>query len=239
MLQESLLPSDLPEVPGVDLAARYRPCVDGIGGDFYDVFGLPDGRWGIVMGDVCGKGADAAALTARARHGLCTAAWLQPDPAAALAVLNEALRPPSWDFRFCTAVYAVLEPRERGARLTVARAGHPAALVARADGVIPVGGEGRLLGVFPDTETSSETVDLEPGDAVLLHTDGLTDFGSLDDADDPHEPGMPWVRRTLARHREQGAAAIVDALVHATGDAPGGLGRDDIAVLALAIPPAR
>jgi GAF domain-containing protein len=231
VLQESLLPSALPTIEGVEIAAGYQPCLDGIGGDFYDVFPLPGDRWGIVIGDVCGKGVEAAALTARARHTVRTAALLGAGPAQALTILNEALREGGEAERYCTAVFAVLKTRDGGADVTLARAGHPHALVGRDGEVVTAGGTGRVLGVFDDVRVADETVTLGPGDAFVLHTDGLTDVGY------PSAPaGQGWVLEAVARRRSEGAAAIVDALVHpADAPSPPQLGRDDIAVVALTV----
>jgi GAF domain-containing protein len=230
VLQESLLPSALPDIDGVELAARYRACSDGIGGDFYDVFAVADGRWGIVVGDVCGKGAEAASLTALARHTVRTAAILDPRPSEVLRVLNEALlEHDDSGACSCTAVVGVLSMNGRGAELTVACGGHPPPLVARAHGVerVPVGG--RILGAFGPADLHDVTVALRGGDAVVVHTDGLTDVGTGSDA-----LGPDWIRDTVAARRDAGADAIASALADgatrlqaATG------GRDDVAVLAL------
>jgi serine phosphatase RsbU (regulator of sigma subunit) len=236
VLQDSLLPSALPVIPGVALAARYRACSDGIGGDFYDVFPLGGSRWGIVVGDVCGKGAEAAALTALARHTVRTAAMLDPRPKQILEVLNEALleHDPTGT-RFCTAICGVLDvdPAAGGAMtLQLARGGHPPALVARASGVSTSTAGGRLLGAFADPALEDETIALQPGDTVVLHTDGLTDVGHDSDV-----LGADWVRATLARHRDATAAEIADRLADgALALQSSTAGRDDIAVLAIAVP---
>jgi GAF domain-containing protein len=234
MLQESLLPSALPKIPGLDLAARYRACIEGVGGDFYDVFPVGDDLWGVVIGDVCGKGAEAAALTSLARHTVRTAAMMDPRPTEVLRVLNDALREHDdrTPGRFCTAVVGLLDVSGATPRLTLARAGHPHPLLARNGSVLRVGGDGRLLGVAPDIEATNDVVELAPGDAVVLYTDGLTDVGRDSDV-----LGPEWVGRTLAAHRADGARAVADRL------ADGGVefqrlpaGRDDIAVLVLAVP---
>ena len=133
-----------------------------------------------MIGDVCGKGAEAAALTALARHTVRTAAMLHAQPAQVLRVLNEALleQDPT-GMQFCTAIFGLLDVSDPSAiTLTFARAGHPPALVTNARGVTPVGaGGGRLLGAFADAELTDATIALGPGDTILLHTDGLTDVG--------------------------------------------------------------
>jgi serine phosphatase RsbU (regulator of sigma subunit) len=234
VLQESLLPSALPWIDGVEVAARYQACRDGIGGDFYDVLALGDDRWGIVVGDVCGKGAEAATMTALARHTLRTAAMLDPRPSAVLRVLHGALlEHDRTGTRYCTAVFGLLTRTGDGASLTVACGGHPPPLVARSDGVTAVPVTGHLLGAFADVELTDVTVALVPGDAVVLHTDGLTDLGADSDA-----LGADWVPAAIAERHAQGAAAIAAAL------ADGGArlqavtgGRDDVAVLALRLRP--
>ena len=234
VLQESLLPSELPRIHGLDLAARYRACIEGIGGDFYDVFPLADGRWGLVIGDVCGKGAEAAALTALARHTVRTAAMLDPRPSHVLDVLNAAMleRHDDEDGRFCTAVCGLLDVAGPQPRLTLARAGHPHALLARDGELRRVGGDGRVLGFERDIEAADDTVTLSPGAAVLLYTDGLTDVGGESDV-----LGPEWVAETLLDARADGAQAIADRLADGgVGLQRSEAGRDDIAVLVVAMP---
>ncbi|WCB97083.1 hypothetical protein DSM104299_05855 [Baekduia alba] len=236
VLQESLLPTALPVIPGIELAARYRACSDGIGGDFYDVFALPGDRWGVVIGDVCGKGAEAASLTALARHTVRTAAMLHAQPAQVLRVLNEALleHDPTGS-RFCTAIFGLLDASDHARiTLTLARAGHPPPIVSNAQGVMPVrAGGGRVLGAFADPDLADEVVTLTPGDTILLHTDGLTDVGHDSDV-----LGAEWVQATLDRHRSDSPGQLVDRLADgAVALQATAAGRDDIAVLAIAVPP--
>ncbi len=178
-LQESLLPPALPEMPGVDVAARFRAAGQGneVGGDFYDLFdtGHPD-RWAVVIGDVCGKGAPAAAITALARYTLRAAAMRGLRPSAVLHVLNDAMVRQRRDEEFCTVAFGRLDRNGAGARLTVASGGHPLPFVIRADGrVQSAGAPGTLLGVTADPALADASVDLDPGDAVVLYTDGVTD----------------------------------------------------------------
>jgi GAF domain-containing protein len=234
VLQESLLPSALPPIGGVEVAARYQACSDGIGGDFYDVFALADGRWGVVVGDVCGKGAEAAAMTALARHTIRTAAMLDPRPSEVLRVLNEALLEHDvTGTRFSTAVFGLLALAGDLAVLTVACGGHPPPLVSGPDGVTVIPVSGRLLGAFPDTELQDVTVTLRRGDVVVLHTDGLTDLGPDSDA-----LGPDWVAEAIAERHADGAAAIATALADGAArlQAVTG-GRDDVVVLALRLRP--
>lgn len=180
-LQKSLLPPAMPEIPGLDIAARYRPAGKGaqVGGDFYDAFETSDGSWAIVVGDVCGKGAGASALTGLARHTLKTAALNQPEPARALATLNRAILREGSDRglqRFCTLAYAQLQRKEVGFSLWLTSAGHPLPYLLRADGSVEAIGEsGLLLGVLDEVHAKGVILDLEPGDAVFLYTDGVTE----------------------------------------------------------------
>ncbi|QFX79533.1 PP2C family protein-serine/threonine phosphatase [Streptomyces sp. SYP-A7193] len=181
-LQKTLLPPALVDVPGLDVSAYYHiASVDEVGGDFYDLFPLAAGTWGLFLGDVCGKGAAAAAITSLARYTLRAAAVYDSDPAAVLGNLNTVLNHEynGADPRFCTVVYGLLTPDEErgGFRITLASGGHPPALLMRADGTadfLPTPG-GQLIGVLPDAHVATATVHLAPGDTLLLHTDGLTE----------------------------------------------------------------
>jgi PAS domain S-box-containing protein len=177
-LQESLLPPTLPEIGGVEVAARFRAAGDGneVGGDFYDLFDTGDAQWAVVMGDVCGKGARAAAMTALARYTLRAAAMREDRPSDVLSTLNEALVRQRADEQFCTVAFARMVRNGAGTRITVASGGHPLPLVLRADGrVDAVGTPGSLLGIMPDPQLSDDSVRLDPGDAIVLYTDGVTD----------------------------------------------------------------
>ncbi|MCX4919365.1 PP2C family protein-serine/threonine phosphatase [Streptomyces sp. NPDC060011] len=181
-LQQTLLPPALANVPGLEVSAYYHiASVDQVGGDFYDLFPLAAGTWGLFMGDVCGKGAAAAAVTSLARYTLRAAAVYDPDPAAVLDNLNTVLNHEynGTDPRFCTVVFGLLTPdHERGGfRITLAGGGHPPALLMRADGtadILPTPG-GQLIGALPDAHIATTAVHLAPGDTLLLHTDGLTE----------------------------------------------------------------
>jgi PAS domain S-box-containing protein len=179
-LQAVLLPPALPEIAGVELAARYSVAeLDAeIGGDFYDVMALDARSWGVVVGDVCGRGPDAAALTGLVRQSLRTAAVHEQRPVQILTRTNEALLAQIDDARFCTAAFLVVhEPDGNGeVRIEVASAGHPRPVLVRTGGeVVPLDALGTVLGVVADPVLSSVDVVLEPGDAVVLYTDGLTE----------------------------------------------------------------
>ena len=145
-----------------------------MGGDFYDVFETGNRGWTVVMGDVCGKGPDAAAVTALARYTLRAAAMRERLPSRSLFVLNEALLRQRDDRRFCTVAYAYLEKLDRGARAGISTGGHPLPLVLRADGSVePVGAPGTLLGIVDDPNLDDCPVTLEPGDSLVFYTDGV------------------------------------------------------------------
>jgi len=178
VLQDSLLPPALPCVPGLELAARYRPAGDGseIGGDFYDAFSLGGGRWALVLGDVSGKGAEAAAVTALVRYTVRALATERHTPREMLARLNDAIARQTTEERYCTAVYLILEPHPAGARVRLALGGHPPPLLVRhGGGVEHAGRPGLVLGAFPDPELHDVNLDLGVGDVLCLYTDGVTE----------------------------------------------------------------
>ncbi|MER5427566.1 SpoIIE family protein phosphatase [Streptomyces sp. NPDC002588] len=181
-LQKTLLPPTLANVPGLDVCAYYHiASADQVGGDFYDLFPLAAGTWALFLGDVCGKGAAAAAVTSLTRYTLRAAAVYDPDPAAVLGNLNTVLNHEynGDDPRFCTVVFGHLAPdADRGGfHVVLASGGHPPALLLRADGTadyLPTPG-GQLIGVLPDPQIATTKIHLAPGDTLLLHTDGLTE----------------------------------------------------------------
>jgi serine phosphatase RsbU (regulator of sigma subunit)/PAS domain-containing protein len=181
-LQSALLPPALPEIPGVGVAVRYWAAgVDTeVGGDFYDLFALGPDSWAVVIGDVCGTGPDAAAVTAITRHTIRAAAKHGAGHAGVLEWLNEAVLASNRD-RFCTALFGTLDRVEGpdGPRwmFTAVAGGHPLPVIARAGGEVASHGRpGTLLGVFEQIRTTVWTVDLEPGDTIVLYTDGVTDL---------------------------------------------------------------
>jgi PAS domain S-box-containing protein len=176
-LQQSLLPRALPEIPGAHLAARYRAAAEGqdVGGDFYDVFPLDDSRFGVAIGDVCGKGPEAAALTALARYTIRAVA--DRGPAEVLALLNDSvLREQDSDERFLTALFGVLEVSDDKLALELAVGGHPPPFAVRADGrVESIAARGPLIGVMGAIAYTTTRVELGLGDKLVLYTDGLGD----------------------------------------------------------------
>jgi len=178
-LQRALLPASLPEVPGAVLGAAYVPTGTGVeaGGDFYDVFACDGDRWIVVVGDVCGKGPEAAALTALARYTLRALAPLDPDPSTLLARLNAAVvgqRPGST--RYLTACAGLVGRGGGGLTVALAAAGHPPPLVLRADGGVErTAPRGPLLGIHREVAFAPAEAVLGPGDRLILYTDGVTE----------------------------------------------------------------
>ena len=229
-LQQSLLPPGTPTLPGLEVAARYRPALHEIAGDFYDVFPLGEGEWGVMIGDVCGKGAQAAALTALARYTVHAAAIEHRDPTAIMSVVNEALVRQDLRGQFCTLLFGVLRPIDGGASVTVASGGHPLPVVLRADGTVETRGRpGTLLGALPDPHFEEDTVALGAGDALIMYTDGLTDGAGV-------EPSA--LTSVLSSCTNETANEIADALESmAIWSRPEPL-RDDLALLVLRVLPA-
>ena len=180
-LQRSLLPPSLPKMPGVELATLYEPAIEAneVGGDFYDVFPLGKDDWAIVIGDVCGKGAEAAAITGLARHTIRAVGMRESDPKVLLETLNEAmLRQPSGE-RFATVALARLRILEQGAEIEVACAGHPEPMLLKNDGrVEQIGEAGTVLGLFTGIDINPRSTTLGAGDAVVFYTDGVTEARS-------------------------------------------------------------
>jgi serine phosphatase RsbU (regulator of sigma subunit) len=227
-LQEGLVPDRLPTVAGVELAARFRPAAgDGsvIGGDFYDVLPRPDGV-DLVIGDVTGKGARAAALTGLVRHTLRTAARYEASPCAVLDVVNRTLvaeRGPEGG-RYCTVAMCRVTLGAR-TRATLCCAGHPMPMVVRTTGRIePVGVPGSVLGWVDEVTLREVEFDLAGGESLVLYTDGVTEARTTGDA--YGSEGLEELLRAAAGQDAAGIAARVDrAAAHA------GALRDDVAVL--------
>jgi len=229
-LQRSLLPARLPTIPGVEIAARYLPVGDAVevGGDFYDVFPVSEGVWAFAIGDVCGKGPQAAALTGLARHTIRAAAMHERLPSGILAALNEVIRTQHGDAAtFCTVACGLLEPVEDGARLTIACGGHPLPFVLRADGATEEAGAiGTLLGVFPSPTFADRDLELGRGDALVLYTDGVTS-GRV------REDGLPAIVQSCAG---LGVEGIAERLEQAASElTSSSRARDDVAILVLRV----
>ena len=181
-LQSSLLPARLPDIEGLDLSAAYVPAGEGleVSGDFYDVFPV-QGGWAITVGDVCGKGQEAAAMTAAARHAIRVIAHWSPDPVETLAKVNEVILAGDYEDRFVTVKLAYLRWDGDRVHVVLASAGHPGPVVVRPDGRVEVLSGGSLpLGLFPDAEPERTELELGPGDLLFFYSDGVTEARSED-----------------------------------------------------------
>lgn len=234
VLRRTLLPPQLPEIDGFDLAADFQPGADAsVGGDFYDAFPLSDGggNVAIAIGDVCGSGPEAAAVSGQVRHTFRALAMWATSPAGLMESLDSLLAATIHDGRFCTAVFAMLHADYAGGvsgRLSAA--GHPPPLVIRATGTVDlVELRGPLLGVLPNGRWVDADITLAPGDTLVLYTDGVTEARD----DDGELFGEARLRELCGRLVGERPADIVRTIrEHASAHA--GDISDDIAVLALA-----
>src|SRR5215210_3628508 len=233
-LQRSLLPR-LPEVPGIEVGVEYLPMGEEneVGGDFYDLIETQGGRRLAVIGDVRGKGAAAAAVTALTRYTIRAVAMREDEPSTVLRGLNEAMLRQLGDDQFCTVACARLQPAPDGFELDVARGGHPVPLLVRADGsveaVVP---RGRALGVFLDPGLAVQRISLGPGDAAVFYTDGITEARGPDGSFFGEERLWSLLRSCAGID----AAAIAQRLRDVTLEYGEGSPRDDLAVLVLRVP---
>jgi len=236
-LQESLLPPRLPKIPGLQIAARYVAGGTGaeVLGDFYDVFPSVRGSWGLVVGDVCGKGVPAAKSTALARYTLRAEAHRKIRPSVILAGLNQALLDwPTADRRFLTAIYAAVRPTIAGAVVQISSGGHPLALVRRADGSVqPFGRPGTLLGLLADPELHDSRRLLRAGDSLILFTDGVTEARSRVDRE---LFGEERLGEFVAGLGNLSAGRMADAILKAVRTFSHGEVSDDAVVLVLKVP---
>ena len=232
-LQESLLPPLLPQLPGVDVGARFHAAGEGfeVGGDFYDVFEIGGGSFGVTIGDVCGKGPDAAAVTALARYTLRATAIREPSPAEVLRTLNDAILRQQGERRFCTVAYVRFDPTPMGMRATVAAGGHPLPLALRAaDTPVEAGTPGTLLGVVPDPDIEDVAIDLEPGDSLVLFTDGVTEARAP-----KHVFGPGDLARFVGAHEPLRAEAIAERIERGALSARAEEPRDDVAIVVVKV----
>jgi phosphoserine phosphatase RsbU/P len=222
----------LPDVPGVELAAAYMGATEGldVGGDFYDVYPIPGG-WGLAIGDVAGKGQEAAALTAAARYAIRVIAHWEADPVSVLTKANDVLASEQSSGQFVTAKTAHMAWRGTSLHVSLGTAGHPGPAVIRSDGRVEMlGGGGLPLGLFPVAQPGLEEVELSQGDLLFFYTDGLTETRS---------PEMRYFEERLPDELVALAgrsAAEVVAGVQARAEAfSAGEMRDDLTVLALRV----
>ena len=229
-LQAELLPPQLPEIPEFEAAGWYRAGAQGqeAGGDFYDVFETSGGRWVAVIGDVCGKGPEAASLTALARYTLRAVGRQATGPSDALQQLNEAILEQRSDHRFMTAVMVQLDVGDHEQGVALSNGGHPSPLLVRARGEVeevPRGG-GMLLGIYPDPELVDQRLEMLPGDALVLFTDGLAERR------DPKEDHPARIRELL-RSSAGASASETATRLGELAMADDGKPDDDVAVVVL------
>lgn len=235
VLQASLLPRTLPVGEGIDVATNYQAATPGteVGGDFYDAFACGEG-WRFVLGDVCGKGEEAAAATAMVRHGVRVVSTWEDDPAEVLRRINEAAMTHGETDRFVTSVVAQVTPYSDGARVRMASAGHPPGVLLRADGTTRFAdGGGVPLGILAEARLHAEDISLGPGDMLLFYSDGVTDAR----ADGGDSFGDDGLAESLAGCHGQSAASVLatvdgDIRAHAAESFP-----DDVALLAVRVRP--
>lgn len=235
VFQRVLLPPPA-TIPGLEIAARWRPAPGEtkVTGDYYDFIALPNGRWGIVIGDVCGKGTIAASYTAMAKYVLRSYAYESDSPAQILQRTNAALYAQFTGGlseeapMFITLLCALYEP-ETG-RFSYAHAGHPLGTLARVDSRVAIALDrgGPPLGVLADAVYHEETLYLSPGDTVALYTDGVVEA-----ARDEHVLEPEHIAAILLAHQEDSAQRVADALLDevvrlANGEAP-----DDVTLMIL------
>jgi serine phosphatase RsbU (regulator of sigma subunit) len=235
-LQRSLRPGGLPGVPGLSAAVRFRAAGESVelGGDFYDLFEAGGGAWAALIGDVQGKGPDAAAVTALARHTLRAGAVYEERPSGVLALLHKALREQRSDGRFCTVAHAHLRIGRNRLHVELSCGGHPLPLVVHPDGrVEPVGRLGTLLGTDIEPQLYDVSVEIEAGDVLLLYTDGVTEVRQRR----REVFGLAQLTELLSDSAALPPDAVVDRVEAAVLAASEGRLRDDMAILALAATP--
>jgi sigma-B regulation protein RsbU (phosphoserine phosphatase) len=230
-LQSTFLPPDMPIVAGLELGAAYRPAGDGseVGGDFYDFFETGPNVWGVVLGDVCGKGAAAAVVTALVRYTVRAEAARAPSPGSVLGAVHQAMNR-SYPDRFCTALFLEIDLDRR--LLTVASGGHHLPVRRSRDGRFDrLGRPGSVLGILDSPFVFDAPVTLAPGDTIVLFTDGVTEAqrdGDLFEED--------RLRTIIERTSTMSAVEVADAIVSAALDFGGGESRDDMAVVVIRLP---
>jgi serine phosphatase RsbU (regulator of sigma subunit) len=245
-LQDSLLPPVLEPVPGLEASASYVPAAGGtdVVGDFYDLFHIRGPWWCAAMGDVCGKGTEAAKLTALARYTLRAAASHHLSPAAILRELNTALIDQHHAEKLVTAMVTTFQISPGGMSGLICAAGHPPALILQADGLVrELGQPGMMLGIFSDITLTETRFQLKPGDTLLLYTDGVTEARHPRQDETAERPlfGEQALAQALADCSGQSAQAVIRHLGQILDDYTAHWASDDTALLALRVltaPPA-
>ena len=231
-LQRSLRPGALPEVPGLASAVRFHPAGEGVelGGDFYDLFRARDGGFAALIGDIQGKGPEAAAATALARHTLRAAASYENRPSGVLTLLHRALQEQLGDGRFCTVAYAYMQVVPGHVRLELACGGHPLPMVVHRDGSVEeVGRLGTLLGSDADPLLADVVIELDNNDVLVFYTDGVTEVRR----DRREIFGSDQLASLLSTCGGLTPEEIVERVEQAVLEASQGRLRDDVAILAL------
>lgn len=235
-LQQSLLPPLLPSIPGLDIAARYRPSGEGnaVGGDFYDVFPTGAGCWSVLLGDASGIGPEAAGLAGVARYTARALAESASPPAEILRQLNLAVLRAAADGRFCSAVLASITVTGDSADVALASAGHPSAYLQRGTHVEAVtGGTGTILGLSEDAVVTERQLRLGPGDAMVLYTDGVVEArGATGELF-----GDDRLARVLASASGRSAEGIARRVEREVLDHRGPRSDDDVAIVVARVPP--
>lgn len=232
-LQSSLLPPSLPAIPGTRVTARYQAAGEGneVGGDFYHVFQVDEQAWWFVIGDVSGKGPEAAAVAGLAGHTLRAFGLQERSPSRLLTALHETLLIDDDNAEFCTVCCALLQPREHGATLSIACGGHPPPIIRRADGTVEIATcRGPVLGMPVDLSFEEQSVELVSDDVVVLYTDGVTEV---------HHRNQPLFGEErlvgVIRRAERDVDHIADDILAAVSDYGPPEPRDDLAVVVLQI----
>jgi phosphoserine phosphatase RsbU/P len=230
-LQSTLIPPAPPNIPSLEVSAAYRPAGDGeeVGGDFYDIFQISAGDWVVVLGDVCGKGVDAAVVTALVRYTVRALTVRLRDPAEVMRALNDVLLKQGTD-RFCTVVLLRLRHDGDSWAMTICSGGHPLPLHLSPGGeVVPVGVTGSLVGVLETLDLTDVVVRLAPGDVVVLYTDGVTEGRRGSEF-----YGEERLRRSVLEHA--GTPLPAESILGSVLEFQDGRARDDIAVVAVRVP---
>jgi PAS domain S-box-containing protein len=224
-LQQSLLPDELPEISGYELAAMYLPAIahSEVGGDFYDAWEV-GGEWMLIVGDVTGKGVQAAALTSLVRHTIRAASEYERSPAALLSIADRILKK-----QRATSICTALCMRIESTRAVLAVGGHPLPVQISEAGATPVGDHGPLLGGFASPRWTNHSLELAPGTALVAYTDGITDAVGADG----ERYGTTRLLDTLTHLRNRSAAGLIDGLTSALKDFQTGPPADDTAALVL------
>jgi phosphoserine phosphatase RsbU/P len=229
-LQQTLLPPAIPEIPGLHVSAAFQPAGTGaeLSGDFWDVFEVGPDDWLVVAGDVCGKGVEAAVVSALARHTVRAAAVRTGSSTEILETLNTVLLGHDSD-RYLTAVVLRLRRDDGRWSCTACAAGHPLPLLRRAGAATPVGRPGSVVGLFPDPTFTEVPTDLVPGDALVLYTDGITEARAPEGA----FFGEERLRRAVERH--PAAAGFAEAVLGEALAFQRREPRDDAAVVVVTV----